>query len=62
MLFLLVKFVIAGAAEAETETEDVNVSAAFVPAAAELVMVAAFAAVQMLSILQVSPTVKTWSK
>jgi hypothetical protein len=58
LLLLVVKFVIVGVAEAETE--DMNMSVAFVPAAAELVMVDALSVVQMMSILQVSPTVKTW--
>lgn len=56
VLLLVVKFVIVAAAEVETETEDMKVSAAFAPAAAELVMVAVLSALQMLSILQVSPT------
>lgn len=56
LLLLVVKFVVVGAVVAETETEDMNESAAFVPAAAEVVMVAALSAVHMLSILQVSPT------
>lgn len=56
VLLLVVKFVIVAAAEVETETEDMKVSAAFAPAAAELVMVAVLSGLQMLSILQVSPT------